>query len=76
MRRPSARQPRASGASQPGACPATTEVRAQDQSCGLRCNQCGPEASARINDYGRGELSFRAVSTELGLSVRELYDLN
>ena len=25
--------------------------------------------------YQRGELSFRAVTAELGLSVRELYDL-
>jgi AraC-like DNA-binding protein len=25
--------------------------------------------------YQRGELSFRAVAAELGLSVRELYDL-
>jgi hypothetical protein len=25
--------------------------------------------------YQRGELTFRAVATELGLSVRELYDL-
>ena len=25
--------------------------------------------------YQRGELSFRAVASELGLSVRELYDL-
>jgi hypothetical protein len=29
-----------------------TRLQAQDQYCGLRCNQCAPEAPAGINDCG------------------------
>jgi hypothetical protein len=40
-------------------------LRAQDQYCGLRCNECGPETSERINDCGPGRVLYCEPGVQL-----------
>jgi hypothetical protein len=40
-------------------------LRAQNQYCGLRCNQCEPEALPRINDCGPERVLYCEPSVQL-----------
>jgi Tn3 transposase DDE domain len=40
-------------------------LRAQDQYCGLRCNECGLDARARINDCGPERMFYCEPSIQL-----------